>query len=437
MKIKRTLFILCASCGLVIPGLQAADYSQSFSGGVRVQSTVVDSDRADPNDPTGRVDPPGGDNDPPGNDVVSIETRSTDFGGEEEESSTGGDTYLQWNHAFESDDGNTKGTGFLRFSANGGLRYNVQTESALGNYAASLKAEWETPDGFSGAISGRDQFAVIRHTPTGLYYKIGREEWLNNEKGYTTDFLSQSKAYSSNDGDARFSLHAIGWSGAGADIAILIQRDVIADPSRVDGSLFGIAADLNRNASHNAVPVIDNQVTDVDAFGLSVAYAAGPVDAKLIFLSGTQNNNEDRAVDGAAKLEGSGSTTQLNLAFPLSRATPFINFGTHTRTIEVGGLENVAYTRTGWNLGASLNFGPSDLVLAYGTLATDDTAKDTAREVANRDAGTATSGFDIMWATNQDPMKLSLAFSSQTQTFNDDRADRATAQYGVRLDYGF
>ena len=38
--------------------------------------------------------------------------------------------------------------------------------------------------------------------------------------------------------------------------------------------------------------------SDVQAFGLSAAYAAGAIDAKLIILSGTQNSNEDRKEDG-------------------------------------------------------------------------------------------------------------------------------------------
>ena len=129
MNIKRTLFILFASCGLVVPSLQAATYSQSFSGGVRVQSTVATSPNAN---------------------NTAVETLNTAFGGEAEESSTGGDTYLQWNHAFESDDGNTQGTGFIRFAGDGAIRFNVQAESALGNYAASLKAEWQNSNGFNG-----------------------------------------------------------------------------------------------------------------------------------------------------------------------------------------------------------------------------------------------------------------------------------------------
>ncbi len=404
MNLKKTLFIIFASCGLVLPSLQAAEYSQSFSGNVRVESqstTVNDGDTA-------------------------IETLTTSFGGDDEASSTGGDTHLQWNHHFASDDGNTAGNGFIRFTANNAIRYNVEASSQLGDYNAALKAEWESNDGFGGDLTGRDQFAILTHSPTGVYYKIGREEWLNNEKGYTTDFLTATKDFSGQAANNRFSLHALGWKGLGLNVALLIQRDSVpAGAAAAASSLGGDAALASPNATDPAV-----YSTDTNGFGLRVGYTHGAVDAELTVLSGSQNTNTDR---GDAEVESTGGVTQLYLAFPIQEGkfTPFLNFGTQTREVTpdvaalAGGVQVEEYSRSGWNLGVSLGLGASDLVLAYGS-GTQET----------NDEETTSSGFDLMWATNQDPLTVALAYTSGTETVGD--ADpTTTGKYGVRLEYGF
>ena len=460
MNLKKTIFIIFASCGLVLPSLQAAEYSQSFSGNVRVQSLSSTETKTTAGKET------------------TIETLTTDFGGEDEESSTGGDTYLQWNHKFTSDDGNTEGTGFLRFAADKAIRYNVEASSQLGDYHAALKAEWQTADGFSGALSGRDQFAVLTHSPTGVYYKIGREEWLSNEKGYTTDFLSATKDYSSQQANARFSLHALGWKGSGAHIALLIQRDSVgSDQSDIaSGSLFGDSQlagpnfntygeektettvnTTNPDGTSTVTDVVTErevvtgqtrQATDTNGLGLRLGYTQGAVDAELTFLSGSQNTNKDRR---GAEIEGTAAVTQLYLAFPIQdgKFKPFLNFGTQTRERTASAADGspelplLDYSRSGWNLGVSLGLGASDLVLAYGSL-TETNGKvvngaDGERLTDLVDEDTTSSGFDLMWATNQDPLKVSLAYTSGSlDTVGATGANpTTTGKYGVRLEYGF
>ena len=169
MKFRKSLIAaMLTGAGViaVAPAINAAEYSTSVSGNIRVEGTSSTKD--------------------------GVTTSVTSFGGEDDEASTGGDTFLQWNHNFANDEGTTTGGGFLRFAADGNIRINVHARSEFGNYVGELKAEWEQI-GFSGlnakdsvvsrAQTGRDQFAKLTHTPSGVYYKIGRGIGLLDASG--------------------------------------------------------------------------------------------------------------------------------------------------------------------------------------------------------------------------------------------------------------
>lgn len=389
MKFKKSLIAAVVTGAGVItaaPAISAADYSTSVSGNIRVQATAKTEGDAD-------------------------EVLATSFGGEDDESTTGGDTYLQWNHNFANDDGSTTGGGFLRFTGDGNVRINVNAASTLGNYKGELKAEWEQ-DGLTGDVTAdRDQFAKLTHTPSGVYYKIGREQWLDGHKGYTSDFLSQTKGTGWVSGENRFSAHALGWGGYGASIALLIQRNNNAQAFARPGGR-GIDQ-YSGSATDDA-----RQRQTVSGFGLKVGYAQGPVDIELNLGSATATGDALAAdsESGAAAVDETDRTvsyTQLHSAFPVGVVTPFLNFGSGSDKDDGAGTES---TYSGWNLGVSVPLGASDLVVAYGSRTEDD--------------NDAKSGFDLIWATNKEPLKVSLGYSS----FGD---SSTTSQYGVRLDFGF
>ncbi|MBE8182805.1 MAG: hypothetical protein HAW61_04710 [Candidatus Portiera sp.] len=434
MKFKKTLMLLAA--GITGAGLlatvpvSAAEYSTSFSGNVRVEALSTSEKKGD---------------------ADAVTTLSTGFGGDEEESSTGGDTYLQWNHAGESDNG--AASGFIRFASDGVIRINVAGSSELGGYKGEIKAEWETADGFGGDVTERDQFAKLSHTDIGVYYKIGREEWFGNQKGYATDFLSYTIDYA----DAgtlgnRRSAHALGWTGSGAHVALFLQRDNGASAGE-EGNLPGISSTGDKSDV-------------VSSTGLLLGYSAGPVDIALNLGSGSvsaQTKGRDLAI--------TSSFTELQLAFPLGSVTPFLNFGSLSNTVDdVDGVAVRDQSRSGSNLGVSIGLGASDLVVAFGSSSDEDKEKDGAffvaaveaadeeiddlghvtEEVVAKDAVTPTSksvrsGFEIIWATNQDPLKVSLAYASESGTdtvvidaAGTTREDKiANSRYGVRLDFGF
>ena len=459
MKFRKSLIAaMLTGAGViaVAPAINAAEYSSSVSGNIRVQAVTVTENK--------------------GVDNAAIETSSTVFGGEDDESTTGGDTFLQWNHNFANDEGTTTGGGFLRFTDDGDVRINVHAASELGNYKGELKAEWEQ-DGLTGKVTAdRDQFAKLTHVPIGLYYKIGREQWLDNVKGYTSDFLSQTKGLAFVSDENRFSAHALGWSGAGITAALLIQRDNSAQAharpsgqklggvfteSVVDGNEVIVTPDPDADAVARVAEDTDRGVApraDVSGFGILFSYDGGdavPVQANLNIGSATAATNVDRqneSKDGKVTFVNQNpendnkgfdesyatSFTQLNLAFPIGAYVPFLNFGSASQTTSKDGKDSAGQSTSGWNLGASLGFGPTDLIVAYGsqTVANTDIAGD-ATKASVKD--TATSGFDLIWATNQEPLKVSLAYSSKTKAFsNDDKAeDQSTSQYGVRLDFGF
>ncbi|MCH9665337.1 MAG: hypothetical protein K0U41_05760 [Gammaproteobacteria bacterium] len=427
MKLKKTLILLAATATGVgalatAPVISAAEYSSSFSGNVRVEalSTTSKSGDADP-----------------------VEKLTTAFGGDEEESSTGGDTFLQWNHAYEGD--NSAASGFIRFAGDGNVRINVEGSSELGNYKGDIKAEWER-NGFGGVacdagvcestISERDQFAKLTHTGSGVYYKIGREEWLGNQKGYASDFGSYTKGYAdAGFGSTRFSAHALGWAGNGVNVALLIQRDNGGSSS---GTPYGIGTDDNGDTAA------------VSTFGLLVGYNSGPVDVAFNFGSGS--TSDDDQTDAV-------SITELQLALTFGNVRPFLNFGSRAVTDEAnGGAETSKISQSGWNIGVDVGLGASDLVIAYGSSAFEDTeitiadftagveddplttdVDETVAEV-NPNGEVSRSGFDLIWATNQDPLKVSLVYASNSGTdtkANGDESDESESVYGVRLDFGF
>ncbi len=448
MKFRKSLIAaMLTGAGViaVAPAINAAEYSTSVSGNIRVQSTAV----------TATHD---GDGNPLGVDNAAIETLSTDFGGDDDEGNTGGDTFLQWNHNFANDEDTTTGGGFLRFRGDGTVRINVHATSELGNYKGELKAEWEQA-GLTKEVTGdRDQFAKLTHVPIGLYYKIGREQWLDNNKGYTSDFLSQTEKFAWVSKEARFSAHALGWSGAGITAALLIQRDNSANShARPSGQVVSLGGSENpvitsvenvvQSGSDTPVTVITNttssEVTpypgDVSGFGILVSYDGGdavPVQADLNVGSATLATNKARIDSKEIDASVATAFTQLHLAFPIGAYVPFLNFGSSSLTRNFDGDEVSSVTTSGWNLGASLGFGGSDVVIAYGS-----------QTVANKDIDAtkasvgdeATSGFDLIWATNQEPLKVSLAYSAVTKTTpnNDADEDQTASQYGVRLDFGF
>ena len=464
MKFRKSLIAaMLTGAGViaVAPAINAAEYSTSVSGNIRVQTITTTATHDD-----GK---------PLGVDDAAIGTSVTAFGGEDDESTTGGDTYLQWNHNFANDEGTTTGGGFLRFAADRNIRINVHAKSELGNYIGELKAEWEQI-GFSGlepnddgtvkkSQTGRDQFAKLTHAPIGVYYKIGREQWLDTTKGYTSDFLSQTKKLAWVSGENRFSAHALGWSGAGIDAALLIQRDhsgqVSARPSGQAVTLTIPTAEITsekvtsvetveQRGDGTPVTIITNTTSpavfgektfegDVSGFGVLFSYDGGdaiPVQADLNVGSGSLATNEDRASTAGIDFSIATAFTQLQLAFPIGQYVPFLNFGSATQTTEFNGEEAKSVTTSGWNLGASLGFGASDVIVAFGsqTVANKDIDGDDA---SNADTGT--SGFDLIWATNQEPLKVSLAYSSITTSTpnNDADEDQTASQYGVRLDFGF
>ena len=455
MKFRKSLIAaMLTGAGViaVAPAINAAEYSTSVGGNIRVEGTTVTKG--------------------------SVATSTTAFGGEDDESTTGGDTFLQWNHNFANDEGTTTGGGFLRFRADGNIRFNVNARSELGNYVGELKAEWEQL-GFSGLESnddgdgvekkqtGRDQFAKLTHAPSGVYYKIGREQWLDNNKGYTSDFLSQTEKMAFVSGENRFSAHALGWSGNGVDVALLIQRDndgqISGRPSgqkaEVDGG--GNLGDINIPLSikpdvPTSLPGVDNATLrgatldgggstlgDVSGFGILFSYDGGdsvPVQVDLNYGTGSVKSNLKRGIGlndardnpvkdangddvTVAPVDQSVDTTftQLHLAFPVSggKYVPFVNYGNAKQTYKLGDVKVLDTTLSGWNLGASIGLGASDLVVAYGTQTRDYSAAAAA--------ATTNRGFDLIWATNQEPLKVSLAYSSITDK----------SQYGVRLDFGF
>ena len=452
MKFRKSLIAaMLTGAGViaVAPAINAAEYSTSVSGNIRVQSTSVTENN--------------------GVNNADVETLSTDFGGDDDEGNTGGDTFLQWNHNFANDEGTTTGGGFLRFTGTGDVRINVNAASELGNYKGELKAEWDQ-EGLTGKINtDRDQFAKLTHVPIGLYYKIGREQWLDNNKGYTSDFLSQTESFAWVSGENRFSAHALGWSGAGIDVALLIQRDnSVNSHARPSGQklddIFPKATLTTVDGNEDFIPPVnssnprpaeasDRNVptrADVSGFGVLLSYDGGdsvPVQADLNIGSATAETNKERGNEETSgkitsvnlnSVTGEGidesyatSFTQLHLAFPIGVYIPFLNFGSTTATKEKDGKEEFEITSSGWNLGASLGFGPTDLVVAFGSKTNE--IKD------NKAAGTETTGFDLIWATNQEPLKVSLAYSSITKSYPNDKTekDQTQSQYGVRLDFGF
>ncbi len=414
MKLKKSLILLAATATGVgalatAPVISAAEYSSSFSGNVRVEALSATSKSGDPD---------------------AVTTLSTGFGGDDEESSTGGDTYLQWNHAYEGE--NSVASGFIRFAGDGNVRINVEGSSELGNYKGDIKAEWER-NGFGGvacdaanactsSITERDQFAKLTHTGIGLYYKIGREEWFGNQKGYASDFGSYTKGYADAGGffDTRFSGHALGWSGSGVHVALFLQRD---NGASVSGQPPGVRSLANDNATGNSATSQDT----VSTVGFLLGYNAGPVDVALNLGSGSTAGQ----VDGREQSDSS-SFTELQLALTFGTVRPFLNYGAVSVIDEDdSGTELTDTNAGGWNLGVDIGLGASDLVIAYGSRGY------TVADVSELSG----SGFDLIWATNKDPLKVSLAFASQsaTTTYDDGTADleQSDSQYGVRLDFGF
>ena len=396
MKFMKYLISLAVigALALSFQSAQAAEHTFTWGGALRVESLVTSV-----------------------NSNVTVDTLDTKFGGSEEESSTGGDTHLQLSYGYASDDGSTTGSGFIRFSSDRVIRINVAANSESDTYAASMKAEWEQlgwvgADGTGGVSrTERDQFATLTHKGSSVYFKIGREEWLGNEKGYVTDFLSASKGYAGSIGAGnRFSGHKLGWSSSdlGLDVGLFLQRDHSTGARK----LLGVGNDLG------------DRTGDINAAGLMVNYASGPVDVEFITLSGTLETNPDR-FEGDYKQEV--AVTEVHLAVPLGTFTPFFNLGMSAETV------NSAEEKTsgGNNLGVAYSFGFADLVVAFGSASSED---------PNADTETSSSGFDLMFATNQDPLRVSLAFTSGSVESTPAQGDAETVDtgiYGVRFDYGF
>jgi len=402
MKFNKSLIALAVTGAMTVQALQAAEHTFSWGGNLRVESTSTTAET----------------------NSTGAETLNTAFGGLDEESSTGGDTFLQLNYGYSSDDGSTTGSGFIRFTADRDIRIGVTADAEGDVYAASMKAEWEQRGwaGVTGELDGanpvvsttdRDQFAVLTHKPTSLYFKIGREEWFGNEKGYTTDFLSQTKSFADT-GTDRVAGHLLGWkdSDLGLDVGLFIQRDNTAGSS---ARPFGYSFDSGRG------------LQDVNGVGIIAKYASGPVDLELITGSSTAATNEDR---GDTKYERGVTITQLHLAVPFGQYTPFLNVGSATITETVGTAAETEATLGGNNLGVSIGFGFADLVVAFGSSAAEDAVG----------VETTASGFDVMFATNQDPLLVSLAFTSSSgerTATPEDVTETSNNQYGVRFDYGF
>ena len=409
MKFNKSLIAFAVAGAMTVPALHAAEHTFSWGGNLRVESISETADLAQPNS----------------TDTASVATLRTAFGGIEDESTTGGDTQIQLSYGYSSDDGSTTGSGFIRFASDRQVRLNIEASSEGDVYAASMKAEWEQLGlaGFDGAgeaaATDRDQFAVLTHKPTGVYFKIGREEWFGNEKGYTTDFLSQTKGFADT-GTDRVNGHVLGWkdSDLGLDVGLFIQRD---NTGQAFARPFGYEFEA------------DKGVQDVNGFGVIAKYASGPVDLEFITGSSTAETNPDRPildeddnpVDSPAEYERAVAITQVHLAVPLGQYTPFFNLGTATITDTEGGVETEA-TDGGNNVGVSINFGYADLVVAFGSATSEDDAE----------VETTESGFDLMFATNQDPLLVSFAVTSSSTEVGDAEATN-NMQFGVRFDYGF
>jgi len=416
MKFNKSLIALAVAGAMTVPALQAAEHTFSWSGNLRVQSFsdgVIVSNN--------------------GTETV-VENLVTSFGGLDDQSTTGGDTYLQLNYHYESDDGVTTADGGIRFASDREIRIGVRAESELGDYEASMYAEWGQlgwvgADGVGGVSrTDRDQFAVLTHKPTNLYFKIGREEWFGNEKGYITDFLSHTKGYADT-GTKRFAGHLLGWkdSDLGLDVGLFIQRDNTGQASaRPFGYEFKDNPDPNLNIVNDDGDRIPGDRQQVNGFGIIAKYGGEKeiVDVEFITGRATASTDEDR---GLAEYERAVALTQVHLSLPLKESPykPFVNFGTATITDTDGGTETEE-TLGGLNLGVSIGFGDADLVVAFGSAADENAAG----------VETTNSGFDVMFATNQEPLLVSLAYTTDTEKVGD--ADGiTTSNYGVRFDYGF
>ena len=383
MKLKKSFIAIAATmtgAGVlaVAPGLSAADYSSSVSGEIRVEAVTSEE----------------------GNKDAVHETK---FGGEDDDSTTGGDTYLQWNHRVEGDNG--VGTGFIRFSGDGDIRVNVESTAELGDFQGDLKAEWDRK-GFGGASNGlRDNFAKLAHTPSGVYYKIGLEEWLGNEKGYTSDFGSQTKSLAGL--DARFAAHALGWGNDAFDVALLIQRGTVSESSHIADLPWGI--DTGRLRTTDSTGAVTSTAT-VEGFGVKFGYNAGITDLALNYGTATATNNN---------VEDTVNILEAQLNLNLEVVNLFLNYANTEQ--ELTNADDV--TKTGYNLGVSVPLGAADLVIAYGSNET---------ETGNA-AAVGQTGYDVIFATNQDPLNVHLMYSALDH--DNDAMDKT--QYGVSLRFSF
>ena len=385
MKLKKSFIAIAATmtgAGVlaVAPGLSAADYSSSVSGEIRVEAVTSET----------------------GNDDA---VHTTAFGGEDDDSTTGGDTYLQWNHRVEGDNG--VGTGFIRFSGDGDIRINVESTAELGDFQGDLKAEWERK-GFEGDTTGlRDNFAKLAHTPSGVYYKIGLEEWLGNEKGYTSDFGSQTKTLARL-GD-RFAAHALGWGNDAFDVALLIQRGTVSKTSHIADAPWGVNTGRLRTEGTPADPA-----ATVEGFGVKFAYNAGIADVALNYGTATA----DHATNG----EDTVNVLEAQLNLNLEVVNLFLNYANAEQERGAATLED-----TGWNLGVSVPLGAADLIVAYG--AREEESWTGTDAVKNGES----TGYDVIFATNQDPLKVHLVYSA----LDHDTDTQDKTQYGVSLRFTF
>ncbi len=471
MNFNKSLIALAVAGAMIVPALHAAEHTFSWGGNLRVESITETADVEQPLSGNATT-----------STTASVATARTVFGGADDESTTGGDTQIQLNYGYSSDDGSTTGSGFIRFASDRQIRLNIEASSEGDVYAASMKAEWEqlgwdgaqndvvetfvqeyedhdndpnTPEipklidhdddpatedvpvfrtvttTTPSARTDRDQFATLTHKPTGIYFKIGREEWFGNEKGYTTDFLSQTKGFADT-GTDRVAGHVLGWtdSDLGLDLGLFIQRD---NTDQASARPFGVVI-VNTDDDEEIGPP---RLLDVNGFGLIAKYASGPVDVELIAGSATAEANTDRVEDEAnhAEHKREAAVTQLHLAVPFGQYTPFLNFGDLSYTLQEGSNPELELTESGRNLGVSIGFGFADLVVAYGTKATENSSDgETTRTIDQ-------NGLDLMFATNQDPLLVSLAFTTSTKTTElpnqNNPPDETNSQFGVRLDYGF
>ena len=416
MKFKKYLIALAASGvmgAMIVPSMHAAEHTFTWSGNLRVEATAESADELT-------------------NDTVSsIEKLTTSFGGLADESTTGGDTYLQWNYGYTSDDGATTGSGFVRFRSDRKTRIGVSASSESDTYAASMKAEWEQR-GFAGVgeqggrdVADRDQFVTLTHKGSGVYYKIGREEWLFNPKGYTTDFLSKSKNLGSVH-DNRFSGHKIGWSNGdlGVDVGLFLQRDNTGQTTV--GRPLGFKV-RPLDGDDNTVPGLN--IRDVNGAGLMAAYNKGGIDVDLISVGVTSETNPDRGHPAESQ---EVTVTELTGSLTFGAFTPFLNLfssvDTYTNTAKV----ETEVTTTGNNLGLSYSFGFADLVVGFG-------AESVETKVGAAAAVEATSdGTDILFRTSADPLRVALSYAlGNSNTGETGADDLASSAFGVQLEYGF